>query len=38
MTMKDCTVTETNINPYDSAPVDDPALRRRKQKHHGSEN
>jgi hypothetical protein len=31
MTMKDCTVTETNINPYDSAPVDDPALRRRGQ-------
>jgi hypothetical protein len=38
MTMKDGTVTETNINPYDSAPVDDPALRRRKQKRHGSEN
>ena len=38
MVMKDSSVTETTANPFDSAPVDDPALRRRKSKHHGSEN
>ena len=32
MVMKDCSVTETNTNPFDSAPVHDPALRRRKSK------
>ena len=32
MVMKDSSVTETNTNPFDSAPVHDPALRRRKSK------
>jgi hypothetical protein len=32
MVMKDCAVTETNINPFDTAPVVDPAVRRRKSK------
>ena len=30
--MKDCTVTEINSNPFDEAPVNDPALRRQKSK------
>jgi hypothetical protein len=32
MVMKDCTVMETTSNPFDEAPVQDPALRRRKSK------
>ena len=32
MVMKDCTVMETTANPFDDAPVQDPALRRRKSK------
>jgi hypothetical protein len=32
MVMKDCAVTETSINPFDTAPVVDPAVRRRKSK------
>jgi hypothetical protein len=31
MVMKDCTVMETT-NPFDEAPVNDPALRRQKSK------
>ena len=32
MVMKDCTVMETTSNPFDEAPVNDPALRRQKSK------
>jgi hypothetical protein len=32
MVMKDCTEAETDPNPFDDAPVQDPALRRRKSK------
>ena len=32
LVMKDCTETETDPNPFDDAPVQDPALRRRKSK------
>ena len=37
MLMKDSSVTETTANPLHTAPVDDPAVRRRKSKRHGSE-
>ena len=32
LVMKDCTVMETTSNPFDEAPVNDPALRRQKSK------
>jgi hypothetical protein len=30
MVMKDCGVTETNLNPFDHAPLPEPPARRRK--------
>jgi hypothetical protein len=32
LVMKDCTEIEADPNPFDDAPVQDPALRRRKSK------
>jgi len=37
MVMKDCSVTETNTNPFDTAPLPTPPVRRRKSKDHGSQ-
>jgi hypothetical protein len=37
MTMKDCTVTETNINPFRTAPYPTPPVRNRRKSNHESD-